>query len=57
MAMGQATGTAAAFALNESISVQDINMDALVGALQAQNVNGLGGMPLRKITKEIDYAS
>ena len=46
MAMGQATGTAAAFALNESISVQDINMDALVGALQAQNVNGLGGMPL-----------
>jgi len=46
MAMGQATGTAAAFALNESVSVQDINTDALVGALQAQNVNGLGGIPL-----------
>ncbi len=46
MAMGQATGTAAALALQTGVSVQNIDLDTLVSTLQTQGVNGLAGMPL-----------
>ncbi len=52
MAMGQATGLAAALALETSAAVQDISTIALVRALQAQGVNGLGGVPLHPPTKQ-----
>ncbi|NNE78841.1 MAG: FAD-dependent oxidoreductase, partial [Silicimonas sp.] len=48
MAMGQATGTAAAMAIASDQPVQDIDTDALVSALQRQGVHGLGGEPLRR---------
>lgn len=47
MAMGQATGTAAALALREKISVQEIDTAALVAELTHQGVNGIGGHSLR----------
>ena len=56
MAMGQATGVAAAFALQSSLAVQNIDTDALVCALQAQGLNGLGSEPLDPSTDEIYYA-
>lgn len=52
MAMGQATGLAAALALETGAAVQDISTIALVRALQAQGVNGLGGVPLHPPTKQ-----
>ncbi|MGB1209571.1 MAG: FAD-dependent oxidoreductase [Paracoccaceae bacterium] len=42
MAMGQATGTAAAMAITKGTSVQDVDRPALVAALQAQGVNRIG---------------
>ncbi|MDU8926257.1 FAD-dependent oxidoreductase [Alisedimentitalea sp. MJ-SS2] len=42
MAMGQATGTAAAMALQDGIPVQGIDTEALVTNLQAQGLRGLG---------------
>jgi len=47
MAMGQATGTAAALALREEISVQEINTATLVAELTQQGINGIGGHSLR----------
>ncbi len=47
MAMGQATGTAAALALRDGISVQKVDPQELVAALKVQRVRGLGGEPLR----------
>ena len=47
MAMGQAAGTAAALVLRSDLTVQALDTDQLVHELQAQGVNGLGGMPLR----------
>lgn len=41
MAMGQATGTAAALALHEGVSVQSVAPERLVAALTAQGVNRL----------------
>lgn len=41
MAMGQATGTAAALALRAEISVQDVPADALVRSLSDQGINRL----------------
>ena len=46
IAMGQATGTAAAMALDAGVPVQAIDTNALVTALTAQGVHGLGGIPL-----------
>jgi hypothetical protein len=46
MAMGQATGTAAWLALSRGDKVQQIDTTALVEALTAQQVKGLGGRPL-----------
>jgi len=46
MAMGQATGTAAAMALRDRIAVQQIDTNALVAELIRQGVNGLGHTPL-----------
>lgn len=46
MAMGQATGTAAALALQAGQNVQQVDAGALVRALQKQGVNGLGNSPL-----------
>ncbi|MFA3918157.1 FAD-dependent oxidoreductase [Ruegeria hyattellae] len=46
MTMGQATGVAAAMALGKGIAVQETDTDALVAALQAQGVRGLGGTSL-----------
>lgn len=43
MAMGQATGTAAAIALAHNEPVQNINFTELIAALSDQGVNGLGG--------------
>lgn len=43
MAMGQATGTAAALALHHGCAVQDVDIDALIAALRAQGVNRIGG--------------
>ena len=47
MAMGQATGTAAAISIQNGLTVQNVNPDELVAALQAQGVNGLGKEPLQ----------
>lgn len=47
MAMGQATGTAAAIAIHNGLAVQDVNPDEVVAALQAQGINGLGKEPLQ----------
>ncbi len=47
MAMGQATGTAAALALRDSVTVQQVDRQELVAALQAQGVRGLGDELLR----------
>lgn len=52
MAMGQATGTAAALVLETETSIQDLNLDALVTELKTQGVNGLGGMPLHLSNQE-----
>ena len=41
MAMGQATGTAAAFALRDGVRVQDVSIKALVRSLSEQGVNRL----------------
>ena len=46
IAMGQATGTAAALALEAQQPVQKINTDTLVRNLQDQGVKGLGAAPL-----------
>ncbi len=46
VAMGQAAGTAAAFALKVQTPVQNIETDKLIIALQRQGVNGIGGQPL-----------
>ena len=43
MTMGQATGTAAALALRDKISVQEVDGDRLVTELTRQGVHGLGG--------------
>ena len=42
MAMGQATGTAAALALRDGVSVQSVGAEQLVEELTAQGVNRLG---------------
>ncbi len=42
MAMGQATGTAAALALRDGVDVQSVHRDELVQSLTAQGVNRLG---------------
>jgi len=46
MAMGQATGTAAALALRDGVAVQAVDRRALVAELTRQGVHGLGGAPL-----------
>ena len=46
MAMGQATGLAAALALAADCAVQDVDTDALVAGLIARGVRGIGGQPL-----------
>ncbi len=46
MAMGQATGTAAALILTAGQAVQEVDLEALVGNLTSQGVRGLGGVPL-----------
>ncbi len=46
MAMGQATGTAAALALRNGCAVQEVDHDVLVAELQTQGVKGLGNEPL-----------
>ncbi|WP_040616682.1 FAD-dependent oxidoreductase [Roseibium sp. TrichSKD4] len=46
MAMGQAVGTAAAMALANSITVQEIDTSKLVSSLSAQGVRGLGDTAL-----------
>jgi hypothetical protein len=56
MAMGQATGTAAALALDAGRAVQDIDTDLLVRQLQVQGVNGLGSAPLHAPVREIEIA-
>jgi hypothetical protein len=43
MAMGQATGTAAALALQDDVSVQHIAVDALILSLTEQGLNRLAG--------------
>ncbi|MCP3935284.1 MAG: FAD-dependent oxidoreductase [Actinomycetia bacterium] len=45
MAMGQATGTAAAIAIDKGLAVQNIDHHDLVIALQEQGVRGLGTAP------------
>jgi len=47
MAMGQATGTAAALALSDGAAVQAVERPELVAALTKQGVRGLGGAPLQ----------
>ncbi len=51
MAMGQATGTAAAIAIGKGLSVQQVDPDEVVACLQSQGVRGLGGVPLQGIVK------
>ena len=46
MAMGQACGVAAGMAVERNCNVQDVDRDALVAALIAQGVRGIGGNPL-----------
>ncbi|MGI9388606.1 MAG: FAD-dependent oxidoreductase [Boseongicola sp.] len=46
MTMGQATGTAAAIAIGERFSVQQIDPAMVVASLQQQGVNGIGGQRL-----------
>jgi hypothetical protein len=46
MLMGQATGTAAAIAINEGQTVQQIDPKKVINSLQQQGVNGIGGQPL-----------
>lgn len=46
MAMGQACGTAAAQAIARDCPVQEVDAAALVAALQAQGLRGLGGTDL-----------
>lgn len=46
MAMGQATGTAAAQAIEQRLTVQEIDTAALIESLQSQGVKGLGDHPL-----------
>lgn len=41
MAMGQATGTAAALALNDGVSVQEVSVETLIRSLTEQGVNRL----------------
>ena len=54
MAMGQATGTAAALALHAGVAVQDISIDHLIGSLIAQGVNRLVEPPTSpKATRRI----
>lgn len=43
MAMGQATGVAAAMALEDALRVQDVNGEALAGVLQQQGMAGIAG--------------
>lgn len=43
MLMGQACGTAAKMAINNNVSVQNINLDTLVQDLKSQGINGLAG--------------
>jgi hypothetical protein len=43
MAMGQAAGTAAAMALANGLSVQMLDHGAIVAALAAQGMRGIGG--------------
>ena len=47
MSMGQATGTAAALACRADCTVQEVDANALVLALQSQGVKGLGTMSLK----------
>lgn len=46
MAMGQATGTAAALALRDRVPIQEVDHLELVANLQAQGVRGIGGAAL-----------
>lgn len=46
MAMGQATGTAAALALRDRVNVQAISVEALIGCLTEQGINRLSVTPL-----------
>lgn len=46
MAMGQATGTAAALALRDDVAVQAVDTAELVAELTAQGIAGLGGAAL-----------
>ena len=51
MAMGQATGTAAAIALDHGVPVQDVDAGELIEALQRQGVRGIGGQSLHEPTR------
>jgi hypothetical protein len=46
MAMGQATGVAAAMALERALRVQDVNGETLAGVLQQQGMAGIAGRTL-----------
>jgi hypothetical protein len=46
MAMGQATGVAAAMALEGALRVQDVNGETLAGVLQQQGMAGIAGRTL-----------
>ena len=46
MAMGQATGVAAAMALEGALRVQDVNGEALAGVLKQQGMAGIAGRAL-----------
>ena len=46
MAMGQATGVAAAMALKGALRVQDVNCETLAGVLQQQGMAGIAGRTL-----------
>lgn len=47
VAMGQAAGTAAAMALRNEQTIQEIDSDDLIAALKEQGVNGLRGERLK----------